>query len=289
MDRYGWGPQDISDGRISHRPVEPQILEVRRGMVIEEVQSGWVGAAVTLRAIGGERVVGLEDRHGAVREFPMGYGFLYEGEPVKLTVPQAPTKNAPQRTRSGSVAVHGAKARTARASRIVVEGLHDAELIEKVWGEDLRIEGIVVEPLHGLDHVADYIREFQPNSQRRLGVLADHLVPGSKESKLAEEAMRLPGARSNVLFVGHPYVDVWESVKPATVGLDVWPTVPRGEDWKTGILQRIGWPHSTPAQRAIAWKKILSSVNTYSDLDPGILGPVEHIIDFLTEPPASAS
>ena len=46
---------------------------------------------------------------------------------------------------SGSMAVAGAKARTARAARIVVEGVHDAELVERVWGDDLRIEGVVVE------------------------------------------------------------------------------------------------------------------------------------------------
>ena len=30
------------------------------------------------------------------------------------------------------------RARVARASRIFVEGRHDAELVEKVWGDDLR-------------------------------------------------------------------------------------------------------------------------------------------------------
>lgn len=284
MDRYGWGPQDLGSPGMSNRAPEPRDLEVRKDMVIEEVQSGWVGAAVSLQAIGGQRVVALEDRHGAVRSFPLGHGFLYEGEPVRLVAPRAKRDSTPQRTRSGSVAVPGAKARTARASRMLVEGLHDAELIEKVWGDDLRIEGIVVEPMHGLDHVADIIRAFDPGPQRRLGILADHLVSGSKESRIADEAMKVPGARGHVLFVGHPYIDVWESVKPRVVGLEQWPKVPRGEDWKTGVLRRIGWPHETPRQRAVAWKKILASVNHYADLDPGILGPVEHIIDFLTAP-----
>ncbi|WP_129657985.1 DUF3097 family protein [Rothia halotolerans] len=281
MDRYAWGPQDLSAAAAPASAARE--LEVRAGMVIEEVQSGWVGAAVSLESIGGQRVVGLEDRHGAVRSFPLGPGFLYEGEPVALVPPRAAASRRPQRTRSGSVAAPRARARTARASRMLVEGVHDAELVEKVWGEDLRHEGIVVEPMHGLDHVTEIIRDFSPAPHRRLGVLADHLVPGSKESRLAEEAMRLPGARENVLFVGHPYVDVWQSVKPAAVGLSAWPEVPRGEDWKTGILRRIGWPHGTPAESAAGWKRILGSVRTYADLDPGILGPVEHIIDFLTQ------
>ena len=66
------------------------------------------------------------------------------------------------RTASGSVAVHGSKARVARASRIFVEGRHDAELVEKVWGDDLRIEGVVVEYLGGVDDLADHLRDHRP-------------------------------------------------------------------------------------------------------------------------------
>lgn len=289
MDRYSWGPLDLDDAARARRGPESKDLPVRRGMVVEELETGWVGAVVSLEAIGGQRVVGLEDRHGTVRAFPLGYGFLFEGQPVRLVMPvRKAAAQKPARTRSGSVAAAAQRARAARASRMLVEGIHDAELVEKVWGDDLRVEGIVVEPLHGLDHVAQVIRDFAPSPQRRLGILADHLVPGSKESRLAEEAMAVPGARGNVLFVGHPFVDVWESVKPQAVGLERWPQVPRSEEWKTGVLARIGWPHRTPAERAQGWKKILASVETYADLDPGILAPVEHIIDFLTVGPDPA-
>lgn len=282
MDRYSWGPRDLSEDSLARRGPVVQDLAVRRGMVLEEIETGWVGAALRLETIGGQRLVQLEDRHGRTRSFPLGYGFLHEGVPVRLVVPTASAPAAPARTRSGSVAAPTSRARTARASRMLVEGIHDAELVEKVWGEDLRAEGIVVEPMHGLDHVADIITEFRPGPERRLGVLADHLVPDSKESRLAAEAMKAPGAAGHVLFVGHPFVDVWAAVKPRALGLEAWPDVPRGEDWKTGILRRIGWPHATPAERARGWKRILAGVDTYADLDPGILGPVEHIIDFLT-------
>ena len=80
----------------------------------------------------------------------------------------------------------GATARVARASRIYVEGIHDAELVEHVWGDDLRIEGVVVEYLGGVDDLADHLRDFGPGPQRRVGVLVDHLVPGSKESLIAQ-------------------------------------------------------------------------------------------------------
>ncbi|MGX6395717.1 DUF3097 family protein [Rothia kristinae] len=286
MHAQDWGPQSLEELSAARRGPRTEDLPVRAGMVLEELETGWVGAAVRLETIGGQRVVSLEDRHGAVRAFPLGYGFLYEGRPVRLVPPASrPAPSSPGRTRSGSVALPQAPARTARASRMLVEGVHDAELVEKVWGDDLRVEGIVVEPMHGLDHVEQIIRDFQPGPGRRLGVLADHLVPGSKESRLAERALRLPGAREHVLFVGHPYVDVWESVRPRAVGLSAWPQVPRGEDWKTGVLRRIGWPHASAAERGRAWRRILAGVDSYTDLDPGILGPVEHIIDFLTDHP----
>ena len=90
--------------------------------------------------------------------------------------PARKAPSAPTRTASGSVAVPGTKARVARASRIFVEGRHDAELVEKVWGDDLRIEGVVVEYLEGVDDLAEHLRDFRPGPERRVGVLVDHLV-----------------------------------------------------------------------------------------------------------------
>ena len=63
----------------------------------------------------------------------------------------------------------GARARVAREGRIYVEGKHDAELVEKVWGHDLRIEGVVVEPLHGVDDLPAIVRDFRPAAGRRRG------------------------------------------------------------------------------------------------------------------------
>lgn len=47
-------------------------------------------------------------------------------------------------------------------SRIYVEGVHDAALVEKVWGHDLRVEGVVVEYLEGIDHLPSVVEEFGP-------------------------------------------------------------------------------------------------------------------------------
>ena len=181
------------------------------------------------------------------------------------------------------MAVHGAKARVARASRIFVEGRHDAELVEKVWGDDLRIEGVVVEFLGGVDDLAEHLRDFRPGPQRRVGVLVDHLVPGSKESRIAQGIARSDIGK-HVLVVGHPFIDVWQAVKPSRLGFKRWPDVPRGIDWKTGTCQQLGWPHRNQADIARAWKHVLGAVRSFGDLDPQLLGRVEELIDFVTAP-----
>ena len=275
-----WGPVELAAPRKTALPEVP----IELGLVLEDSQSGWVGAVTRVEKSGGMHVFSLEDRRGRSRTFELGYGFLLEGRPVRLT-PPAPraAPAAPRRTASGSVAVEGAPARVARASRIWVEGKHDAELVEKVWGDDLRLEGIVVEPLHGVDDLAAAVADFRPGPQRRLGILVDHLVDGSKETRIAERALAVPGAAGNVLIVGHPYVDVWQAIRPQTLGIPAWPSVPRGTDWKTGILRAFGWPHATAEDVGLGWQKLLGAVRTYADLEPALLGRVEEVIDFLTE------
>lgn len=262
-------------GRATEHPAE-------LGLVVEDVMGDFVGEIVAIdRDL---RTVTLEDRRNRRRSFPMGPGFLLEGKPVILTPPvQRVAPKAPTRTASGSVAVAGVKARVARQSRIFVEGRHDAELVEKVWGDDLRIEGVVVEYLGGVDDLASHLKDIGPSEQRRVGVLVDHLVRGSKESRIADSISRSPVGK-HVLIVGHPFVDIWQAVKPDRLGIEEWPQIPRREEWKTGICRRMGWPHRNQADIARAWKHILSKVNNYSDLEPQLLGRVEELIDFVTAP-----
>lgn len=281
-ERYAWGAQDLSRASINNRPAPPRQVELKRGMVLEDL-NGWVGEVVRAERIGGEIFFGLEDAHRRVKNFPLGIGYFLEGEPVEIVAPTPRKTSGRKISRSGSVAVENAPARVARASRIWVEGLHDAELVEKVWGHDLRVEGIVVEPLHGVDDLATVVKEFSPGPERRLGILVDHLLKGTKEERVVAEALAVPGAAGNIKIVGHPFIDIWQAVKPQVLGIPVWPQVPRGEDWKKGILRRLGQPHQNQEDVANAWKRILSRVDSYSDLDPTLLGPVESLIDFLTE------
>ena len=211
----------------------------------------------------------------------MGPGFLVDGKPVILTTPRKAAPGAPVRTASGSVAVQGSRARVALPSRIYVEGRHDAELVEQVWGDDLRIEGVVVEYLGGVDDLVDIVREFRPDPSRRLGVLVDHLVAGSKEARIADAVRRGPGG-SDTLVVGHPFIDIWQAVKPARLGLTAWPVIPRGVEWKHGVCDALGWPHGQQADIARAWQRIRATVRDWNDLEPALIGRVEELIDFVT-------
>jgi hypothetical protein len=249
------------------------------GLVVEELATGWCGAVTRVES----GIVELEDRHGKRRSFPLGTGFLIDGEPVRLiaAVAASATSATGLRTASGSLAVERQRARVARSSRILVEGRHDAELIEKVWGADLRIEGVVVEYLEGIDDLDQLLRQYSPGPGRRIGVLVDHLVPGSKETRLVEAARRGPHAEF-VHIVGHPYIDIWQAIRPEAVGIAAWPEIPRSIEWKKGICRSFGWPHQDQEDIARAWQRLLGRVTTYADLEPSLLGRVEELIDFVT-------
>ena len=270
----GNGP---GNGLSRRRPGQREVpkVAVERGLVVEDSEGRFCGAVVGYE----KGAVTLEDRHGKRRVFPLApAAFLFEGQPVTLVPPAAGQPARPARTASGSVAAPGServRAKVARASRIYVEGKHDAELVEKIWGDDLRDVGVVVEYLEGIDDLPAIVESFSPAPGRRLGVLVDHLVAGSKETRIAA-SVRSP----DVLIVGHPFIDIWAAVRPAAVGIAAWPDVPRGQPWKEGVLRAIGWPPEVPS----AWQRILRSVTSYADLEPELLGRVEELIDFVTMP-----
>ncbi len=252
-------------------------------LVVETADGAFCGAVVEIgRAVeSGEKrdVVTLEDRHGKRRVFPMlPAAFLIDGASVTLVppAPAAPRTNTARRTASGSYATAQARARVARASRIWVEGVHDAALLERIWGDDLRVEGVVVEPLDGIDNLVERVRAFGPGPQRRIGVLVDHLVAGSKESRIVAD-LRRAGFAASVLVTGHPYVDVWQAVKPTALGIERWPAITRGTDWKSGICAALGI-----ADAREMWRRVLASVDSFADVEVPLLRAVEELIDFVT-------
>ena len=256
------------DGPRRARETYP-VVEAAPGRIVEHRASGLVGFVVRAKT----GVVLLRDRRG--RECPVRLlpgGFIVDGRVVTLVPPKGSEPQA-TRTASGSLSI-AHDARVAHASRILVEGVHDAELVEKVWGDDLRAEGIVVERLDGLDHLPEVVRAFEPGEHRRLGVLVDHLVEGTKEWRITRSV-----ESDHVLVCGTPFVDVWEAISPTLIGLAHWPEIPRGTPWKEGVCRALG--ESDPG---LLWRRLLGAVRNYADLDAALIGAVERLIDFVTDP-----
>lgn len=276
MNRYS-GDVLKQGWRKEGRPTSTDV-PLEKGLVVEEPTSGFVGAV-----IGWENgIVILEDRKGAKRSFPVGPGFWVEGKPVNLRIPLRKGASLPTYTASGSRAdVTPTKPRVALPSRIYVEGRHDAELVEKVWGDDLRHVGVVVEFIGGIDELPSIVADFAPAPGRRLGVLVDHLVPGSKESRIAAQVAKA-GYKDLVMVTGHDYIDIWHAVKPERVGLKAWPSIPMDVDFKKGTLAALKQPHETQADVAHFWRALLATVRNYRDLDARLVTEVEKLIDFVT-------
>ncbi len=252
-------------------------VAMKLGMVVETA-SGFCGAIVRWE----NGLVVLEDRHLKQRSFPVGGGFLIDGKPVILRIPSRTGKAAAKYTASGSLAVSDQKAKVALPSRIYVEGRHDAELVEKIWGDDLRYVGVVVEYLNGIDNLVAIVDEFQPEPGRRLGVLVDHLVAGTKESRIRDDVIR-GGYGNYVLITGHDFIDIWQAILPQRLGLKEWPQVPMDVDFKKGTCRALGWPHQDQADIGRAWQHILSKATSFRDLDRGLVKQVEMLIDFVTQ------
>lgn len=267
----------MARARANRLTSAPAVLHLGPGLWVEDVASGFYGEIVR----GNRTAVQLRDADGAVRTFPFYALFFDEdGNAVRLAPPASQGSEGRARSRSGSFAVEH-EARVARASRIFVEGKHDAELIEQVWGHDLRVEGVVVEYLEGADHLAEVLAVAPPTRARRIGVLLDHLIEGTKEQRIADAVLAQHPA-GTLAIVGHPYVDIWQAVKPARLGRSAWPVIPRGTDWKRGVCRELGWPAEDAADVARAWQRIRESVRDYRDIEPALVGRVEELIDFVT-------
>jgi len=269
LDPYGGDVLSAASrkAQVPRIPVEMGLRVVHRTSGMLGRVTGYRNGMVTLKGpVGQERVFRLQPE-----------AFQIDGRTVTLEPPAPPPPAPSARTynAAGSVAVGPTPAKVAAASRLLVEGVHDAALIERVWGDDLRVEGIVVERLDGADHLPDIVAGMRPGRGRRLGVLLDHLVEGSKESRIAASV------RSEwVAVAGIPYVDIWQAVSPAAIGIPAWPDVPNGQDWKTGTCRALGWPHATQADIALVWRSILAKVTSWRDLDRGLVTSVERLIDF---------
>ena len=123
------GPLDI-DGPRRRRPTYPTV-EGRPGLEVLHRATGVEGKIIGFEHGG----VAIQDRNTGNRRLVRldPGGFRVRGKSVTLAPPTPARQPRPAgRTASGSTAVRDRKARAARVSRIFVEGIHDAELVEKV-------------------------------------------------------------------------------------------------------------------------------------------------------------
>lgn len=271
MDRRPRYPADVLAVPSKKKP-PPRQVRLRLGLELTDRATGFFGTVVEVD--GGVVVLEAPD-DGGRRAFPFEPDrFAQGGRPVRLARGGVPiNRPATLTSASGARVSREQTAKVARASRIWVEGKHDAQLLEKVWGAELRELAIVVEPLDGADDLAAHVRTFRPGPTRRLGVLLDHLVPGSKESRIAAQV-----TDANVLVTGHPFVDVWAGVRPKVLGIRAWPEVPKGQPWKEGVAAALG-----VADHRDVWRRALAGVESLADLETPLIGAVEQLLDFLVE------
>ena len=256
----------------------PQV-EAEPGLVVEDFEGKFCGAVVAFE----KDAVTLEDRHGKRRAFPLPGAFLFDGKRVTLVRPaaQRPAPGAPAKTASGSIAAPQQRAKVARASRIYVEGKHDAELVEKIWGDDLRDVGVVVEYLEGVDDLPAIVEGLPAGpwpAARRARRPPRRRLQGEPDRRRGRPRPARPRRRPPVhRRLGRGQA---RAARPGARGR----TYRREQPWKEGVLRRIGWPTSTPQDVAAAWRRILRAVTSYGDLEPELLGRVEELIDFVTAP-----
>ena len=230
-------------------------VEAETGLVVEDVETGWCGAVVRTEKAGGVHVVHLEDRRGRTGASRSGPGFLLDGAPVVLTPPTAAGRAALQaaratasRTASGSRAVDRPPGPRRAGSRIWSRASTTPSWSRRsgattcgsrAWSSRCWTASTTWPPRSATS---------RPGPGRRLGVLVDHLVPGTKEPGWWPRPRSLGRCAAHVLVVGHPYVDVWQSVRPERLGLDAWPVIPRGRPWKHGVLAapRLAAPRPRP-------------------------------------------
>ncbi|PZS36547.1 MAG: DUF3097 domain-containing protein, partial [Pseudonocardiales bacterium] len=114
--------RDVLAGNWRKRSAPPDI-PAELGEVVEDAVSGFTGEIVEIAK---DRVT-LAGRGEIRRVFPLLPGaFLIDGRPVTLVQPVTAPRAVLRRTASGSIAAPASRAKVARASRIYVEGRHDA-------------------------------------------------------------------------------------------------------------------------------------------------------------------
>jgi hypothetical protein len=248
-DRYG---SDVLAQGWRERGAKVAVDVPAEKDLVVEVADGFCGAVTRIE--GGQ--VELEDYRGRRRLFPMGAGFMIDGEPVRLVHPaRAGTagarRSAPPRDPSRST--------IPCAHRAAEPDPRRAGTTPSSWR---RSGGTICAPRASSwstcrsRPAGGLLAAAPPRRDRRYGVLVDHLVPGSKETRIVEQIMRGPHG-AHLRIVGHPYIDVWQCVTPTAMGIRAWPGSRAARNGRPGsAAPRLAG--RSQADIAHAWKRILS-------------------------------
>ena len=80
-----------------------------------------------------------------------------------------------------------------------------------------------------------------------------------------------------MLVTGHPFVDVWQAVRPSVLGIGRVARRSPGTPWKEGVIAALG----STDDPASFWRELLGRVDDWTDLEPPLIGAVEALIDFV--------
>ena len=246
-------------------------------LVVEDVQTGYVGAVVRVEY---GRVY-LEDRRGHMRGFPLGPGYFSRGRPVILT---APRRTAP--AAAGDRVRFGRRVGCPRPGRAGLPHLRRRSprrrLVAQVWGEDLRIEGVVVEQLGGVDDLVEIVAEFARAGAPSWGCLSTTL---SRVRRRRGSPMRCGGARR------HRHPGRRSSLRRHLAGRET-AAVGAGrlaQGAAAGGVEARRVPGAQPAaQRSGGHRQGLAAHpfagSRLERLKPALISRVEELIDFVTAP-----
>jgi hypothetical protein len=217
----------ILSGLPDLEPAQPRrvtypAVQAKPGLIIEHRPSGQVGFIVRAD----HASVVLRDKTGrdhALRYLPGA--FVVDGTAVTLIPPD-------------------------RTARLLIAGVEGAQLIEGMWGDELRAEGVSVQHFDPWQSVTDAIETWRPGPGRRLGVLTGARDP-------------LDITMTHVLVIAIPFPEIWLAVKPKVLGMT-------------------GWPNDPAATPEPVRQRLVGSVRGYGDLDPALVGAVEALVDFMT-------
>ncbi len=133
--------------------------------------------------------------------------------------------------------------------------------------------------LDGVDDLAAAVRAFQPGPGRRIGVLVDHLVEGTKEWREAAAGRAGAGRRRARARRRAPLRRRLAGGEAPAARARRLAVIPKGTSWKHGSCRRWAGPCRTQVDVAAAWRRILGTVRDFTDLEPDLLGRVEELID----------